>query len=402
MSTTATPLALASPIQPTLAITSLEDMDRVSKSIAASGMFGVTKPEQALCLMLLCQAEGMNPIAALRRYHIIEGKPSMRADAMQGEFEARGGGIIWHTRTDSEVAATFFSDRKKIDPKATDRAKARYAALRDGDTKTASELAEAGEETIIRTIADVDAKKVSMSWDRDGKVWKKKHNWAQSPRQMLTARTITEGVRLIMPGLIAGIYSPDELEDAKTTTEPPSEADAIRQIMEQHLADAEHASPSERKRLYGLASELRCRLQELGEDVAPIDEAPVTETLPGATYVEPNEPKTEVPTVTDHAPEVLPPEKTKATVTEPAPDPYAWQAVKCHFGSAGGKVLGKTMGELFVTAPLKKAVAIMDWFKADYMQQCEKVPKLAGNDDALYNALLHAEHHVAARREEGK
>jgi len=401
MSTTPTPLALASPVHPTLAITSLEDMDRVSKSIAASGMFGVTKPEQALCLMLLCQAEGMNPIAALRRYHIIEGKPSMRADAMQGEFEARGGGIIWHTRTDSEVAATFFSDRKQIDAKATDRAKARYAALRDGDTKTASELAEAGEETIIRTIADVDAKKVSMSWDRDKGAWKKKHNWQQSPRQMLTARTITEGVRLIMPGLIAGICSPDELEDAKTTTEPPSEVDAIRAIIAQHLADAEHATPSERKRLYGLASELRCRLQELGEDVTPIEQLPdALDPLPGATYVQPNEPKTEVTTVTDHAPEVLPPEDKKTP--EPASDPADWKAVTCHIGTAGGKVLGYTMGQLFVDAPLKKAVAIMKWFKDDYMVQCEKVPNLGDKDGVLYNALLHAEHHVADRQKEGK
>jgi hypothetical protein len=40
-----------------------------------------------------------------------------------------------------------------------------------------------------------------------------KHNWRQSPRQMLHARCLSEGVRAIAPGLIAGVYTEDEISD---------------------------------------------------------------------------------------------------------------------------------------------------------------------------------------------
>src|SRR5882757_7466319 len=91
-----------------LSLGTWDEMSKAAATIAESGMFGLKNPAQAMTLMLLCQAEGMNPIEAFRTYHIVEGKPSMRADAMQGKFESRGGGIIWHVRTDVMVAGTLF------------------------------------------------------------------------------------------------------------------------------------------------------------------------------------------------------------------------------------------------------------------------------------------------------
>ena len=271
-------------------ISSLDEMERVSKIIAASGLFGFTKPEQAFCLLLLSQAEGINPALALRQFHLIDGKFSMRADAMQGKFEASGCGILWHTRTDRECAATFYTDKRKMDGQAVERAKARYAAMRDGDYKSASEQAWPGEETIIRTIEDAMEKGIASTYERiDGKMtklpdgtYKKtlKANWAQSTRQMLTARCVTEGVRLMAPGLIAGIVSEDEARDiADQKTErtyqvernsDASDRSAMESIMQQHLDDAEVSkTDSEKKRLQGLAADMRCRIADL--DVQPAE-----------------------------------------------------------------------------------------------------------------------------------
>lgn len=186
----------------------MADMGTMAQAIAKSGMFGVKDEAQALSLMLLCQAEGLHPVLALRRYHIIEGKPSMRADALQGEFEQTGA-ILWHERTETECSATFFREKSRADAVGQIRAKDRYAALKAG--KSAAPWAVIGEMTIIRTIEDAVEKKVAMSW-KDQK-WQMKHNWRQSPRQMLHARCLSEGVRAIAPGLIAGIYTEDEVLD---------------------------------------------------------------------------------------------------------------------------------------------------------------------------------------------
>jgi len=335
-------------------ISSLDEMERVSKIIAASGLFGFTKPEQAFCLLLLSQAEGINPALALRQFHLIDGKFSMRADAMQGKFEASGCGILWHTRTDRECAATFFADKRKMDDKSVERSKARYAAMRDGNHKTASDYAWPGEETIIRTIEDAMEKGIASTYERiDGKMtklpdgsYKKtlKANWAQSTRQMLTARCVTEGVRLMAPGLIAGIVSEDEARDIADQknertlqverTSNDNDRQAMESIMQQHLDDAEVSkNDGEKKRLQGLAADMRCRIADLD--------------------VQPAEPK---------AIEIL-----AEIVQQPAADPAPEPSKKIKLWDAGGDwrsvdfshkhlkvgtlLYGKTVGEIFASDP---------------------------------------------------
>jgi hypothetical protein len=188
----------------------LSDMQTMARSIAASKMFGVSTEDQALALMLLCQAEGIHPIMALRRYHIIEGKPAYRADALPGAFELEGA-ILWHERNETECAATFFRDKHKVDTAAIKRAKDRYSALLAG--KPEAEFAALGEITIIRTMKDAVDKGIALSWNTEKGQYQTKKNWRQSPRQMLHARCLTEGVRAINPGLVAGIYTEDEVTD---------------------------------------------------------------------------------------------------------------------------------------------------------------------------------------------
>jgi hypothetical protein len=211
---------------------SLEELQTMSKSIAESKMFGVATEAQALALMLLCQAEGLHPVLALRRYHIIDGKPSMRADALQGEFE-QVGSILWHERTEKECSATFFREKKQCTDAAVKRAKTRYKAMKAGEPT--ADLSEPGELTIIRTIDDAVDKKVALSW-KDNK-WVMKHNWRQSPRQMLHARCLSEGVRAIAPGLIAGVYTEDEISDM-VPDDPDAVATDRQEEREQQAAEA--------------------------------------------------------------------------------------------------------------------------------------------------------------------
>jgi len=254
----------------------MAEMQSLAQDAAKSGMFGLQNPSQAICLMALCQAEGINPVLALRRYHLIEGKPSMRADAMLAEFAARGGGVIWHVRSDEIVAATFFIDAKKMDEKAIERARTRAAAMLENDHATVMENSYPGEETIVRTMEDADKKRTSMQWDKDTRQFKKKHVWQANPRQMLTARVITEGVRLIAPGVVAGIYAPEEIEDSKESflqdagASPSHDLESMRSILAQHEQNALDATTEpERKKYQGLAADMRQKIQEAWDNEKP-------------------------------------------------------------------------------------------------------------------------------------
>lgn len=150
---------------------SLGDMSQLAGAVAASKLFGVQSAEQALVLMAICQSEGKSPIQATKIYHIINGRPSMRADAMQAEFQARGGEIEFLQRDEKVCEATFSWGKTSVTVKWT------------------MEMAVA---------AGLTAK---------GGPWK------TAPRSMLHARCVSEGVRAVMPGVVAGIYTPEEVED---------------------------------------------------------------------------------------------------------------------------------------------------------------------------------------------
>ena len=59
---------------------------QMAVSVANSGLFGVKNADQAMALMLIAQAEGMHPAIAARDYHVINGRATLKADAMLARF----------------------------------------------------------------------------------------------------------------------------------------------------------------------------------------------------------------------------------------------------------------------------------------------------------------------------
>ena len=199
-----------SPVSPEL--TTISEMTQLAKAVATSKLFGMQTPEQALVLMALCRSEGKDPIQAVRQYHIINGKPSMRADAMLGEFQARGGKVQWGERTNTAVSGTFSHPS-------------------------------GGELTVTWTLKD--AQEAGLTGNP---------TWKKFPRQMLTARVISEAIRTVLPGVVAGIYAPEEVMDfeplpAPKVIEPPIVTDSSRRIDPSDTQDA-------RKAFYALCDSL--------------------------------------------------------------------------------------------------------------------------------------------------
>jgi hypothetical protein len=82
-------------------------VERMALAIAKSNLFGMKTAEQAMALMLVAQAEGMHPATAARDYHVIQGRPALKCDAMLARFQAAGGRVEWTSYTDQRVAAKF-------------------------------------------------------------------------------------------------------------------------------------------------------------------------------------------------------------------------------------------------------------------------------------------------------
>ncbi len=128
---------------------------------------------QMLTLMMLCDSEGLHPMQAIRRYHVIQGQITMRADAMHADFQKAGGFIFW-AQTDAKVCeGRFVHQLHSPEPGLTIRL-TMEDAVAAGLTKT-------------------------------------NPNYAKYPAQMLRARVISQGVRAILPGLCTGIYTAEDM-----------------------------------------------------------------------------------------------------------------------------------------------------------------------------------------------
>src|SRR4051812_20738438 len=85
----------------------VSDVERVANAIAKGGLFGSKDPYAVLTLCLVAQAEGQHPAVVFRDYHIINGKPAKKAEAMLRDFLSAGGKVEWHALTDELADATF-------------------------------------------------------------------------------------------------------------------------------------------------------------------------------------------------------------------------------------------------------------------------------------------------------
>jgi len=179
-----TDLVVAAPV-------SVPDVMTMADVIVKSGLFPAFKNrESAAAMMLLCRAKGLDPMTAVERYHIVQGRPVMRADAMLGEFVRMGGRVEWIKRDDTEASATFSHPQ-------------------------------GGSVTVSWTIEM--ARKAKLTG---------KDIWSQYPRQMLHARCVSEGVRSILPGATNGLYTPEEAMNMEPMADSPAPASktAVRSI----------------------------------------------------------------------------------------------------------------------------------------------------------------------------
>lgn len=185
-------------------VNSMDALDRLGETIAYSGMFGAKNKEQGRILALQCVTEKKAPLELAKNYHLIEGKLSMRADAMLAGYRQRGGKVQW----------------QQFDDKA---AKARW--IYDGNDLVLSYTLE-------------DAVKAGAWPAKPGS------NWAKFPAAMLRARLISTAVRMLAPEVNCGMYVPEELDSGTVVVDatPTVQAESLVDKLANVIGDKEEAA----------------------------------------------------------------------------------------------------------------------------------------------------------------
>lgn len=161
-----------------LAIIPVQDVERMAIAMAKSGLFGFKTPDQAMAMMLVAQAEGLHPATAVQDYDIIQGKPTRKTNSVLARFQAAGGVVQWHDFTENVVSGTFSHS--------------------------------AGGSLRVEWTMEM-AKKAGLSG---------KETWQKTPRAMLRARCIAEGVRAVYPAAIGGSLTREEALDIAQPEKP--------------------------------------------------------------------------------------------------------------------------------------------------------------------------------------
>ena len=150
----------------------------LAKVVVASRMFpAYGAPEAALLVLMAGREFGLGAMASLRSFHIIEGKPTMSAQAMMAR-------CLEHASCEH------------------------FRVVRSECT---NELATVSVKRVGWTTPEIytwsldDAKRAGLAG---------RGNWSKYPREMLINRCIAEAARFTWPEVMAGVYAPEEFGGA--------------------------------------------------------------------------------------------------------------------------------------------------------------------------------------------
>lgn len=162
-----------------LPVQCMADVATAGQLIAQSGMLGARNPAEGFLIAATCIQEGMSFLKFGESYNVIGGRISIKAEAMLSRLLELGGEYKILSR-DPEKASIWLKYKS-----------AEYTS----------------------TLTWAEAQNESYTRGKDGKTLK--DNWSTPRRrmQMLWARVVSDGVRVVCPLATRGTYTPEEVID---------------------------------------------------------------------------------------------------------------------------------------------------------------------------------------------
>lgn len=186
----APPVPPPAPSQPKAIVPASHDWQRALEPRDTSGAYGLAKvvvnsrmfsgygtPEAAMLVIMAGREFGLGAMASLRSFHVVEGKPTMSAQAMMARCLEHPSCKLFRvirSKCTHEVAVVEVQRREWSEP-----------------------------ETYTWTVED--AKRAGLA---------SRPNWSKYPRDMLINRCIAEAARFTWPEVMAGVYSPEDFGGA--------------------------------------------------------------------------------------------------------------------------------------------------------------------------------------------
>lgn len=214
----------------------VSDIERMAHAFAKSRLFGVQNPEQALALCLVAQAEGRHPASAANDYHIMNGKPAKKAEAMLRDFISAGGKVEWHALSDTIADATF-------------------------------------------SHPGGGSARIEWTPDRAKKAGISSPMWSKYPRQMLRSRCVSEGVRTVCPAATSGMYVPEEVADFTPSPAPAPDPIDLQPEAPPKIENKGKATDLPEPRVARTKTELKSLLREFGRNLESACDSDTLETL---------------------------------------------------------------------------------------------------------------------------
>lgn len=191
------------------------ELTSLANAVAGSKLFGIKTPQEALALMAIAQAEGLHPAIAARDYHVIQGRPTLKADAMLSRFQASGGKVDWLKYSDECCEATFSHPQ-------------------------------GGSVTVMWDMARVKKAEISNA-----------NMYRKYPRNMLRSRCISEGVHTVYPGVSVGFYTPEEgIDEIQEPIQPPKKVETLEAQFTEVTPEQNHDDLKEKAKIFAEASEI--------------------------------------------------------------------------------------------------------------------------------------------------
>lgn len=164
---------------------------------AATRFTGASSVAEGKAVMLTCLQEGLTIVEFSRRYHLLDGRPTMRTDAMLAEFRLNHAGkhrIVQCDEHGSEIHLTD-ADGVTTEWRITwdQMAESRWPWKPAKDARGKS---------IPITSVPIEQRELKTNWstgeDRENMMW---------------ARLVSKALRRVCPELAAGVYTPEEAQD---------------------------------------------------------------------------------------------------------------------------------------------------------------------------------------------
>ena len=185
-------------------ITCAADLQWYGQMAAQSQMFGAISLPEGVMICGICHQTGMSWLEFAEKFNIMHHRISKRTDAILADFQERGGVCEIVSRTEDKAEAKLSFGKSKY-----------TSTVNWDDCLTEPFIYQGKEEAIVNSIAANNTAALVM---------KPKYRTKRSRMQMMWARCISDGVRVVCPAACQGVYTPEERRQSRRTSKcAPSE-----------------------------------------------------------------------------------------------------------------------------------------------------------------------------------